>query len=215
MSAPTRPTPVPLPARRGHRFFAWAYDRLSGAAEAGPLGDLRRELVGGAGGTVVDLGSGTGHNLAALPAAVTELHLVEPDPHMVTRLARRMPAAAHLHEVGAEALPLATGSADTVITTLTMCSVDDLDAVAREAYRVLRPGGRLLVLEHVRSADPRTAARQDRLDRLWGRLAGGCHVNRDTAAGLARAGFDTSALRRVTLPGPSISNEVVTGTLLR
>ncbi|GAA1648029.1 class I SAM-dependent methyltransferase [Georgenia ruanii] len=203
-------------AERGHRFFAWFYARASAAAEKGPLGEHRRSLVRQARGVTLDIGSGVGHNLAHLPAAVAEVHLIEPDPYMRTRLAAGMDESMQLHPVGAESLPLDDESADIGITTLTMCSVDDVDAVARELHRVLRPGGKLLVMEHVRSADDRVVRRQDRLDRLWPAFSGGCHINRDTGASLQAAGFDTAALRRVELPGtPAVTRELIIGALAR
>ncbi|WP_152204618.1 class I SAM-dependent methyltransferase [Georgenia thermotolerans] len=203
-------------AERGHRVFAWFYARTSAAAENGPLGEYRRSLVRQAAGVTVDIGSGVGHNLPHLPAAVTQVHLVEPDPHMRSRLEARMDDAMRLHAVGAESLPIDDGSVDTVISTLTMCSVDDVDAVAGELHRVLRPGGKLLVMEHVRSIDGRIARRQQRLDRLWPAFSGGCHIDRDTGSALGHAGFDTAALRRVELPGtPAVTREFVLGAMER
>jgi SAM-dependent methyltransferase len=209
-------TRTPVSAERGHRFFAWYYARASGAAENGPLGAHRRALVGQARGVTVDIGSGVGHNLPHLPPAVTEVHLVEPDPHMRSRLEPQMTERMRLHPVGAESIPLDDGSVDTVISTLTMCSVDDVDAVARELCRVLRPGGQLLVMEHVRSVHDGVARRQQRLDRVWAAVSGGCHISRDTGAALRDAGFDADVLRRVELPAtPAVSRELLVGALAR
>ena len=202
---------------RGHRVFAWAYDRFSGSAERGPLGVSRRGLVRQAHGVTLDLGSGTGHNLPHFTDEVTALHLVEPDPHMLRRLRQRVTADAvtHavVHQAGAEQLPFPDASVDTVVSTLTLCSVQDPEAAAAELRRVLKPTGQLLVLEHVRSHDARLAGRQDKLNRLWGRLAGGCHLNRDTGAILKAAGFRAQHTRRTLLPGPTITAEAVVGGL--
>lgn len=198
-------------AERGHRVATWVYARGSRSAEAGVIGQHRARLVAGARGVTVDLGAGIGLNLPHLSAAVTDLHLVEPDPHMRARLAPVVPAGAVVHAVGGEQMPLPDAAVDTVLTTLTMCSVDDPAAVARELRRVLRPGGQVLVMEHVRSADARTARRQHRLDPLYTRLAGGCHLDRDTGGVLAAAGFDTTDLRRVEIPAPALTRELLLG----
>jgi SAM-dependent methyltransferase len=95
----------------------------------------------------------------------------------------------------AEALPVPDASIDTVVCTLVLCSVDDPEAAARELHRVLRPDGRLLLLEHVRAESARLARLQDRCDLVWGRLSGGCHLTRDTRAVLIRAGFDDTGVR--------------------
>lgn len=204
----------PVSAERGHRLATWCYARGARAAESGPVGRERARLVARARGVTLDLGAGIGLNVAHLPDAVTALHLVEPDPHMRARLAPRVPAGAVVHAVGGEDLPLPDASVDTVVTTLTLCSVDDPAQVARELRRVLRHGGQVLVMEHVRSADDRTARRQQRFDPLYTRLAGGCHLDRDTGGTLAAAGFDTGGLRRIEIPAPAVTREVLIGVAL-
>lgn len=196
-------------------MFAAVYGRMMRAVEAGPLGDLRRDLVGGARGEVVDLGAGVGLNLPHLGPAVTRLHAVEPDPSMVRRLRSALPDGALLHEAVAEALPLPDASVDTVLATLTLCTVDDPVAATGEIARVLRPGGQVVVLEHVLAEDPGLAAWQRRLRRPWGWFSGGCHPARDTAAALAAAGLDPSPLRRVTVPDGGLVREWLAGVLVR
>jgi len=100
-----------------------------------------------------------------------------------------------------------------VLATLTLCTVDDLGAALAQIQRVLRPGGQLLVLEHVRSADPRVARRQDQWHGPWRWFAAGCHSNRDTPAALTAAGFDVSALDRFTVPALAPTREWVRGRL--
>lgn len=201
----------PVSAERGHRVSTWLYALGSRSAEAGPLGRHRADLVARARGVTLDLGAGIGLNLAHLPPAVTELHLVEPDPHMRSRLAPVAPPSAVVHAVGGEQMPLPDASVDTVLTTLTMCSVDDPDAVAREIRRVLRPGGQVLVLEHVLSDDAGTARWQRRLDPLYTRVAGGCHLDRDTGGVLRAAGFGTGGLRDAEVPAPAVTRRLLVG----
>jgi ubiquinone/menaquinone biosynthesis C-methylase UbiE len=100
----------------------------------------------------------------------------------------------------AQALPFAGGSFDTVACTAVLGTVPDQDAALAEVRRVLRPGGQLLFVEHVRADDPVRARWQDRLERPWGVIAGGCHPNRETAAALARAGFEVEIAERGDLP---------------
>ena len=200
---------------RGHPVFAAYYTWLSGSIEAGPIGVARRELVAGARGVVVDLGAGIGLNLPHLGPAVTAVHVVEPDPHMLRRMTPALPPTAVVHQVGAEAIPLPDSSVDAVLATLTLCTVADLDAVAGEIRRLLRPGGQLIVLEHVRSIVPRTAAWQRRMRGPWRWFGGGCNPDRDTAAALAGAGFDLGGLQRFTVPGMPLTGEWVRGVLVR
>jgi ubiquinone/menaquinone biosynthesis C-methylase UbiE len=169
--------------------------------------EQRRELFAHARGRVLELGVGTGAGLDAYPAAVTEVIGVDPAEPMVGHAMDRLrqlenepgglPYHVEIHRADAQALPYKDASFDTVVAFLTLCTVPDGARAAREARRVLRHDGRLLVLEHVRADDGQPLARwQDRLDPLWTRLAGGCHLNRDTAAVLADAGFDDRDLRR-------------------
>jgi ubiquinone/menaquinone biosynthesis C-methylase UbiE len=169
--------------------------------------DERRVLLPRSYGRVLELGVGTGANLRFYPPAVTDLVAIDPVANMIERAAREvrrlegrrrgLPFRVRLHQASAEALPYADGSFDTVVAFLTLCTVPDPAAAAREVHRVLRPGGRLLVLEHVRAEDGRPLAWwQDRVDPLWTRAAGGCHLNRDTPVVLENAGFDTAPLHR-------------------
>jgi len=143
---------------------------------------------------------------------VTELVLTEPDPHMARRLEAKLAATppappTEVVAAGAEALPFDDGSFDTVVSTLVLCSVEDLERTTAEIRRVLKPGGNLLLIEHVRDGDnPNRARWQDRLERPWGWVAAGCHPNRDTRAALAAAGFDVAALEPGELPkaGPIV-----------
>jgi len=196
------------------RLFAATYAAMSPSLEAGPIGRARGELVARARGVVVDLGSGTGLNLRLLGAGVTAVHAVEPDPHMLRRLdVAGVRPPVEVHRIGAERLPFATASVDTVLATLTLCTVDDPVAVAAEIRRVLRADGRLLVLEHVVDDDARIARWQRRVAPLWRVLGGGCRADRDTLATLDDARLAPSDVRRFELPRAFPARIWVTGSL--
>lgn len=203
---------------RGHRLFAALYDLLGAAVERGWIGDRRRELLASARGRVVELGAGTGANLRHYPASVSELTLTEPDAAMRRRLARRVGSRrgpGRVLAAPAERLPLPDAGADVVVATLVLCSVDDQAAALAEARRVLRPGGVLLFMEHVRG-EGRRARLQDRMTPLWRRLAAGCHPNRDTVAAIRAAGFEVARLEvRDDAPGPSVVRPVAIGAAVR
>lgn len=198
------------------RGFAALYDRaLKGTEEAG-LRDMRRELLARASGRTIDLGAGTGANLGLYPGAVTELVFAEPDPHMAKRLRHRLEesgSAAQLVEAPAEDLPFEDSSFDTAVFTLVLCTVPDPAAALAETARLLRPGGKLLFLEHVRSQRPRIARWQDRLEKPWRFFGDGCHCNRDTVATLESSPLTLETVGRGEMPkSPPIVRPLVHGT---
>ncbi len=204
----------------GHPIFAALYDRLMKGTEEAGLADMRASVLSQASGRTLELGAGTGLNAAHYPAAVTEVVLTEPDPHMARRLRDKLAAAVpgfpyEVIETGAEGLPFEDDSFDTVISTLVLCTVNEPARVAGEISRVLRPGGKLLLLEHVHDPDGGRLGRwQDRLERPWGWLAAGCHPNRRTAATLAAAGFDVSGLEPAELPkAPPLVRPMIRGSV--
>lgn len=172
------------------RLFARFYDKGLQASERAGLRELRRQTLAGAGGRTLELGAGTGLNLDLYPQAVSELVLTEPFGPMAARLRDRLAGsgrAVDVIEAPAEHLPFADRSFDTVVATLVLCTVEDPERTLAEAARVLKPGGRLLFLEHVRATDPRLARWQDRLHRPWYVFGHGCHCNRDTLALIERS----------------------------
>lgn len=178
------------------RVQAAMYDPIMRGAERGFLGRLRDDLLARARGTTLEIGAGTGANITRY-TTVDRLVLTEPEPAMAARLRRRLPAATvpvDVEEASGEALPFPDGSFDTVVSTLVLCSVGDPAAVLAEVRRVLRPGGSYLFLEHGGSDDERLARWQRRLDPIWKRLAGGCHLSRSAPRMLAEAGFTISDL---------------------
>jgi ubiquinone/menaquinone biosynthesis C-methylase UbiE len=203
-----------------HRIFAAIYDRLLAGTEEAGLQEMREELLREAEGRTLELGAGTGLNLPHYTASVTELVLTEPDRFMVARLRRRLaaeppaPNAVEVVEAGAERLPFEDASFDTVVSTLVLCSVDDPGEAMSEVARVLRPQGRLLYLEHVRSPDSERLARwQDRLERPWGWFAGGCHPNRPTGETLRSTGLEVERQDQAQMPkAPPLARPLIRGS---
>jgi ubiquinone/menaquinone biosynthesis C-methylase UbiE len=175
-----------------NRFFAMTYDRQMRKVEATWLGDLRRKVLAGLSGDVLEIGAGTGANLALYPAAVRSVTVTEPEPAMLRRLERRLEAAsspATALRAPAEDLPFEDDSFDAVVSTLVLCGVDDQQRALREIRRVLRPGGTLCFVEHVRADDPDLAHTQDRMNWL-NRLVVHCDCNRPTPSTMAATGFE-------------------------
>ncbi|KRE70289.1 class I SAM-dependent methyltransferase [Arthrobacter sp. Soil762] len=197
-----------------HRLFAAMYDTLSASVERRELGPRRALLLSGLTGTVVDVGAGTGANLRHFRRA-DRVILVEPDPYMRARLRARLgesPVPVEVSDADAEHLPLPDGAADAVVFTLVLCSVPDQRLALLEARRVLKPGGTLAVLEHVRGQG-RPARWQDRLDGLWGRcVAPGCHINRNTVASIGEAGFEFTEVSRLEAPAVALATPIIAGT---
>ena len=163
------------------------YDGAVSVLDRLGLGRLRRELSRGIAGRVLEVGAGTGRQLTRHPAAA-RVTAVDPDAAALRRAAARAPGA-HLVIARAEDLPFDDGSFDWVICSLVLCTVGDPAAALAEMRRVLRPGGRLRVLEHVRSPNAAIARLQELANPAWGRLAGGCRLDRPTEETVLRAGF--------------------------
>lgn len=185
------------------RLFAAVYERLISASEEAGVRDWRRALLADLHGDVLELGAGTGLNLAHYPAAVRRLVLTEPDRHMRAKLTARLeveppaPAAVEVVDAGAGRLPFDDASFDAVVSTLVLCSVPDPVAALAEVRRVLRPGGRLVYLEHVAADhEPARLKWQRRIEPVWRRVAGGCHLTRETLRSIEAAGFDVADHRR-------------------
>jgi ubiquinone/menaquinone biosynthesis C-methylase UbiE len=198
------------------RFFAVVYDRmLSGTEDAG-LRNTRREVLAQASGRTIDIGAGTGANAALFPDAVTELVMAEPDGHMARQMRRKLAEAdraAQVVEAPAEALPFEDSSFDTAVFTLVLCTIPKPDAALAEAARVLKPGGRMLFIEHVRSRDARLARWQDRLEKPWRFCGDGCHCNRDTLATIQASPFELDDVAHDRMPkAPPIVRPMLRGS---
>jgi len=210
--------PVKPPSAAWLRLFALVYDPFLWLGEIVGMRRRRRALLADAYGRVVEIGSGTGLNVAHYPEAVTELLLTEPEPGMRKKLSRRLPrisCLAGVVDAQAEQLPFADESVDTVVSTLALCTVDDPERALREIARVLRPGGQLLFIEHVRSRSRLLAAFQDRLADPWRHFAGGCRCNRDTVGRMRACGFSVAARDVVWHGMPTIVHPLAMGRATR
>jgi ubiquinone/menaquinone biosynthesis C-methylase UbiE len=198
------------------RFFAAVYDRFTAAAEEGGLRAHRAQLLTSARGKVLEIGAGTGANLPFYGDGVETLLCAEPEEPMVRRLAQRVAQQRRAVEIvvsPAERLPVPDAHVDTVVSTLVLCTVPDQARVLTELRRVLKPGGALLFLEHVRSDEPKLAAWQDRLNGFNRIVAYGCNCNRETVDAIRAAGFTITSLRRDSFPkAPPFIGPLVVGS---
>ncbi|RDI30592.1 methyltransferase family protein [Rhodococcus sp. AG1013] len=172
------------------RAGAAVYDPMLVKAERRGMAERRRRLLASAEGAVLEIGAGTGLNVPYYPTTVSSLVLTEPIAPMAARLRNRVRTLrpdAEVVEAPGHRLPAATGTVDTVVSTLVLCTVPDPDAVLGEIARVLRPNGRFLFCEHVRSEDPALARRQDRLAGPWSVFGQGCRCDRRTLSSISGA----------------------------
>jgi len=198
-------------------LFAAFYDRVSKGSEEAGLREERRQLLAAAEGATLEIGAGTGLNLEHYPEAVTRLVLTEPDEHMRRRLARRVSEVRPSTEIvaaGVEGLPFPDGTFDTVVVTFVLCSVPQQEAALAEVARVLKPGGRLLFLEHVRSDDEKLAKWQDRITPLYNIV--GCNPNRDTLAAIEASALAVETVEHGEVPkAPKVERPMIAGTARR
>jgi ubiquinone/menaquinone biosynthesis C-methylase UbiE len=165
--------------------FARYFARFGGRNEERGNRELRKEMLAGLSGRVLEVGPGYGLNFPHYPLSVQEVVAVEPEPYLRSRAAEAAAAAPvpiRVADGTADELPAADGSFDAVVVSGLLCSVADPSAALREFRRVLRPDGELRFYEHVRSRDALFAAFQQAADLVWPRLMGGCHVRRQTQA---------------------------------
>lgn len=188
-------------------IFARVYSNLivRGMARSGGT-KLRRRLLAGLEGIVVEVGAGDGANFAHYPPEVRRVVAVEPDPYLRGRACQAIgDRPVEIIDGDAAALDLPDGRADAVVFCLVLCSVPEVAAALAEARRVLAPGGELRFFEHVQAPEKGITRRLQRgLDAtVWPHLFGGCHCGRDTAAAIERAGFAIESLERLVFPAGS------------
>ena len=200
------------------RIFALSYNRLMASGEKAGLAEIRATLLARASGAVLEVGAGTGLNLIHYASEVNTLTMTEPDASMLRRLehvAGRIAQSTMILRAPAEDLPFEDATFDTVVSTLVLCGVDDQPRAVREIRRVLKPGGRLLFVEHVRSDNAAVARRQDRINWL-NRLVVGCDCNRPTLETLERGGFVIDDIVHGELPkSPSFVRPMIVGSAAR
>lgn len=197
------------------RVMALVYDPFVWLGELAGMRRRRRAVVAGAYGRVVEIGAGTGLNLAHYPDGLEDLVLTEPEPGMrrkLTSKVSRLGLAARIVDAPAERLPFAHASVDTVVSTLVLCTVDDPERALCEIARILRPGGRLLFIEHVRASSRVLTACQDTLLRPWRGFAGGCICNRPTLELMRGCGFTVEADDQVWRGMPAIVHPLIVGS---
>src|SRR6201987_2408971 len=196
------------------RLFALTYNRLIASGEKAGLAEIRAKLLARACGDVLEVGAGTGLNLTHYAGEVNPVTVTEPDTSMLRRLERaggRTASPPTILRAPAEDLPFEDDTFDMVVSTLVLCGVDDQPRAVREIRRVLRPRGRLLFLEHLRSDDTKLARTQDRLNWL-NRFVVCCDCNRPTIDTITDTGFDITTLAHTSLPkAPPFARPTVVG----
>ncbi|WP_309059316.1 class I SAM-dependent methyltransferase [Streptomyces sp.] len=206
-----------------HPLFARCYARISVTAETrAGMAEVRRRLLGGLSGRVIEVGAGNGLNFAHYPGTVSQVVAIEPEQTLrkqAVRAALRAQVPVDVAPGVAEALPVKSEAFDAGVLSLVLCSVRDVPRALAELRRVLRPGGELRFFEHGRGGGRVMAFTQRALDRtVWPPLAGGCHLSRDPVGALREAGFELGPYRRTLMPesGPRLpTSYCVTGTAWR
>lgn len=194
------------------RFLDWV------ARDNDELKALRTRALAPAQGRVLELGFGTGLNLPHYPPCVTQIVAVDPNPGMAAIARRRihdLGMTVEHHQISAEALSFDTASFDSVVCTLTLCSIPNVRAALAEVTRVLKPGGQFLFFEHGRHAESSVAKWQDRLNPLWKVVFDGCHINRDIAQLVSGAGLALRGVEHPTMRAPRIAGYVYLGRAMR
>src|SRR5438093_10785426 len=169
------------------------------------LAAYRQRVVSAAVGRILEIGIGTGFNLRHYSDQAQQVIGLDPSAKLLSMAAeadRRSGLSVELVKGSAEAIPMGDNTIDTVLTTWTLCTIPDVKRALSEMRRVLKPGGRLLFVEHGRSPEHKVQRWQDRLNPIWKRIAGGCHLNRSVNHLIEVAGFRIERLDTGYMKGP-------------
>ncbi len=186
------------------RFFAFIYDPMIAKTETACLQDWRKELLANAYGTVLEVGAGTGANINFYPEQVDKLIISEPDEFMRKRLLEKLSNSSlkdsQVKSFGMEDINLADNSVDCVVSTLVCCSVHSPYDALKQVYRVLKPGGLFLFMEHVAAENnPGRLKWQNRINPIWKRISGNCHTNRETEKYMVETGFTIKKITKASM----------------
>jgi ubiquinone/menaquinone biosynthesis C-methylase UbiE len=196
-----------MPEHTSRPIFARVYTRFAELSDRRGGAEHRHRLLADLSGRVIEIGAGAGANFAHYPPSVTEVIAVEPERYLrahAQNAAADAPADIHVTDGAAGRLPGEAASFDAGVTALVLCTVTDQQHALAELFRVIRPGGELRFYEHVLSDSKWEASLQRLADAtLWPHLAGGCHMARDTTAGIEQAGFAIETCERFSFsPSP-------------
>jgi ubiquinone/menaquinone biosynthesis C-methylase UbiE len=199
------------PGQIKHPLFARFFARTAARNEQRGQAELRRELLAGLSGVVVEVGAGSGLNFGHYPQSVRAVIAVEPEPYLrgkAAEAARSAPVPVHVTGGTASRLPVGGARVAAVVVSGVLCSVPDAPAALTEFRRVLGPGGELRFYEHVRARHPLRGRYQDAVALVWPRVMGGCHPNRETEATITAAGYRISACRALVFPPGALFSPV-------
>lgn len=203
------------------RFFAFIYDPLIAKTEEACLKGWRKTLLKNAHGIVLEVGAGTGANLAHYTDTVDELIISEPDEFMSKRLLEKLKGFnfknTSIKDFGMEDINLADNSVDCVVSTLVCCSVGNPQKSLQQAYRVLKPGGKLLFMEHVAAENnPKRLKWQSIINPIWKRISGNCHTNRETEKTIIEAGFTIKDITKASMrKAPAFVRPTIRGIAIK
>lgn len=203
------------------RFFAFIYDPMIAKTEEACLKEWREVLLKNAHGVVLEVGAGTGANLAYYTETVDQLIISEPDEFMRKRLIEKLKdfdiKNTSIKGFGMEDIDLADNSVDCVVSTLVCCSVASPKKSLQQAYRVLKPGGQLLFMEHVAAENnPKRLKWQNRINPIWKRISGNCHTNRETEKTIIEAGFTIKDITKASMrKAPAFVRPTIRGIAIK
>ncbi len=203
------------------RFFAFIYDPLIAKTETACLQDWRKELLENAYGKVLEVGAGTGANIDFYPQQVDKLIISEPDEFMRKRLLEKLSnshfKSSQVKSFSMEDIDLDDNSIDCVVSTLVCCSVNSPHDALKNVYRVLKPGGLFLFMEHVAAENnPNRLKWQNRINPIWKRISGNCHTNRETEKYMLETGFKIKKIKKASMrKAPAFVRPTIRGIAIK